>query len=187
MSGPGLVVLGGLPGTGKSTIALPVARRLGAAYLRIDTIEQALADSGELPQRPRAAGYLAGYALARDELGVGLTVLVECVNPLKLTRDAWRDVGERHGAWVLEVELVCSDRREHRRRVENRVVDIPGLVLPTWHQVTEREYEPWERDHLVIDTAATSATEAAGLVVTAATTATTATANAKTAVSRPPG
>ena len=40
-----LVVFGGLPGTGKTTLARQVADRLGATYLRIDTIEQALRSS----------------------------------------------------------------------------------------------------------------------------------------------
>src|SRR5690242_15532319 len=34
------------------------------AYLRIDTIEQALVESGELAAPPAAAGYVTGYALA---------------------------------------------------------------------------------------------------------------------------
>ena len=39
-----LVVFAGLPGSGKSTIARELARQLGAAWLRIDTIETAIAD-----------------------------------------------------------------------------------------------------------------------------------------------
>ncbi|MEU4253774.1 AAA family ATPase [Amycolatopsis sp. NPDC026612] len=165
MRRPGLILLGGLPGTGKSTVAVPVARELGAAYLRIDRIEQALADSRELPEKPRASGYLVGYALARDQLDLGVTVVAECVNPLKITRDAWRQVGDRHGRWTPEVELVCSRPEEHRSRVENRTVDIAGLRLPTWQQVADREYQPWDRDHLVIDTAVTSVANSVELVL----------------------
>jgi predicted kinase len=164
MSREGMIVIGGLPGMGKSTVALPLARRLGAAYLRIDTIEQALNDSGELEAPAKAAGYIVGYATALDQLQVGLTVVVECVNPLKITRDAWRAAAERRSTWILEVELICSDRSEHRTRVQSRDVDIPGLTPPTWRQVTEREYEPWDRDHLVLDTALLSVTDSVSAI-----------------------
>jgi hypothetical protein len=48
---------------------------------------------------------------------------------------------------------MCSDVNEHRRRVETRNTDIPGLKLPTWEEVVGREYHLWDREHLVIDTA----------------------------------
>ena len=47
-----LIILGGLPGTGKTTIARELARQLGAVHVRIDSIEEAILDSGvpsELP------------------------------------------------------------------------------------------------------------------------------------------
>jgi broad-specificity NMP kinase len=37
-----LIIFGGLPGTGKTTISKEVAKRLKAVYLRVDTIEQTL-------------------------------------------------------------------------------------------------------------------------------------------------
>jgi hypothetical protein len=37
--------------------------------------------------------------------------------------------------------------------VESRSSDIGGLKLPTWDDVTSRAYEPWDREHLVLDTA----------------------------------
>jgi hypothetical protein len=54
------------------------------------------------------------------------------------------------------VELVCSDRAEHERRATTRTVDIPDLVLPTWADILAREYEPWDRAHVVLDTAGKS-------------------------------
>ena len=40
-----LIVFSGLPGSGKTTIARELARQLGAVYLRIDVIEQALREA----------------------------------------------------------------------------------------------------------------------------------------------
>ena len=68
------------------------------------------------------------------------------------------------GVRVVEVEVVCSDVGEHRRRAEGRVLDIAGLTKPTWQQITNREYDAWERDRVVIDTAILSIGESARLI-----------------------
>lgn len=148
-----LVVFAGLPGSGKSAIARELARQLRAVWLRIDTIETAIADEAT-PITDE--GYRAAYALAVDNLRLGLDVVGDSVNPWMETRDAWRDAGLAAGAEVLEVEVVCSDPVEHRRRVETRVSDVPGLTRPAWDEVTGRDYRPWTRERLVIDTAGRS-------------------------------
>ena len=145
-----LIVLSGLPGVGKTTIARELARSLDAVHLRIDSIEQALREAGVVVE---AEGYLVAHAVAADNLRVGRSVIADCVNPWPLTRDAWRAVGERCSVSVLEVEVVCSDQAEHRRRVESREADIAGHRLPTWQEVVDRDYRPWDRRPLVIDTA----------------------------------
>jgi len=148
-----LIVLAGLPGTGKSTIARLLAVRLKATYLRIDTIEQALRACATLPAGVVTEGYAVAYHVAEDNLRAGGTVIADSVNPLAVTRDAWVAVAGRAAVPVLEVEVVCSDPSEHRRRVETRSTDVPGLPLPTWDAVQQRHYDPWIRPRLVLDTA----------------------------------
>jgi predicted kinase len=148
-----LIVFGGLPGTGKTAIAREAAREVNAVYVRIDSIEQAIRDSGVLDRPIDDAGYRVAYVVAEDNLRMGCNVVADCVNPLRITREAWVGVADRAGARTVEVEIVCSDPQQHRQRVENRVSDIPGLKLPTWDEVISREYDPWQREHIVIDTA----------------------------------
>src|SRR5438067_1426947 len=119
---PMLVVLSGLSGVGKTTIAREVARVGGAVYLRIDAIEQALRRDGVVVE---GEGYSVAYAIAEDNLRLGRLVVADCVNPWALTRTAWRAVAVRAGVSALEVEIVCSDVDEHKRRVELRAADIP--------------------------------------------------------------
>jgi len=148
-----LVIICGLPATGKTTLARALARQAGAVHLRVDTIEQAIVRSGLAAQPLGPAGYAVAYALAEDHLRQGLTVVAESVNPVAVTRDAWRDVAVRAGTPAVEAEITCSDTAEHRHRAEHRTVDIPDLVLPSWDDIVRRDYEPWHREHVVIDTA----------------------------------
>jgi predicted kinase len=153
-----LIIFGGLSGSGKTVIAAELARRLGAVYLRIDSIEQAIRNSG-IVRSVEDAGYRVGYAVAEENLRLGRTVVADSVNPLQLTRDAWMDVADRASVRAVEVEIVCSDPDVHRRRVETRTTNIAGLRLPTWAEVTARPYEPWAREHIVIDTAVRTVAE----------------------------
>ena len=149
-----LVIFSGLPGAGKSTLAQRLAGELGAVWLRIDTIERAMIDGNEAVSAVDSfdigvAAYCVAYAVAEDNLRLGQTVIADSVNPLEITRRAWRNAAARAGADAVEIEVVCSDAAEHRRRVETR----PGLIPLTWQEVVERDYESWSSDCIRIDTA----------------------------------
>jgi predicted kinase len=154
-----LVIMTGLPATGKTTVGRALAREISAVHLRIDTIEQAVVRAGAGRHPLGAVGYVIGYALAEDYLRQGLTVVADSVNPLAITRRGWHAVAAAVGIEYLDVEVVCSDPVEHQRRATTRMSDIPGLDLPTWREIEEREYEPWDGDRVVLDTARNCVTE----------------------------
>ncbi|MBB3802987.1 putative kinase [Xanthomonas arboricola] len=156
-----LVVFGGLPGVGKSSIAQALLTQCTAFYLRIDTIEQALRDSGALANDVGPAGYMTAYALAEANLQPGHVVVADCVNPLPVTREAWRDVARRTRSRLLEIEVVCSDRKLHRQRVESRRSDVVGLRVPDWSSVLAHDYVAWTEPHWVIDSAVLNPQQAA--------------------------
>ncbi len=152
-----LYIFSGLPGTGKSELAKFLSERFGAIYLRIDTIEQTLRENGIKEVEGR--GYEIAYNIASDNLTQGLSVVADSVNPLEITREAWRKVATNTGTKFCEIEIICSDKREHKQRIESRTSDIDGLSLPTWDDVINRNYEPWTKDRIVIDTAGKSIAE----------------------------
>ena len=160
-----LIIFGGLPATGKTTIAKMLALQCGAVYLRIDSIEQKIREAHVLQADVGPAGYMAAYAIAEDNLRFGHVVIADSVNPLAITRAAWRAVARVASADLFEVEVICSDEAEHRRRVETRSSDVPGLTLPDWDAVRRRDYEPWLEPHLTIDTAMLSAEEASARIL----------------------
>jgi predicted kinase len=162
-----LIVFGGLPGTGKTSISRDLAARMDAVYIRIDTIEQAIRNSPGASQAINEEGYRVAYAVAEDNLRLGKTVISDSVNPVRESRDAWMEVGRLTNSSFLEVEVVCSDAESHRRRVESREATVPGLKLPTWKEVNALEYQPWTRDHIVIDSAHRAVTDCVEALQTA--------------------
>lgn len=150
---PCLIVFSGLPGTGKTSVAQGLARSLGAAYLRIDEIEQAMKTAGLTDIGP--AGYDVAMALAKSNLSIGTAVVADCVNPVRESRRGWQLVAEQSPARLVDVLVICSNADAHQRRVENRRADIPGHVMPTWADVLARDFEPHDAAHIVIDSADT--------------------------------
>lgn len=160
-----LIVFSGLPGTGKTTTAQALARQIGAVYLRIDVIEQAIREAGVLATDVGASGYGVANALALSNLSLGHTVVADCVNPVEESREAWKAIASTTGVKLINIEVVCSDSQEHRRRVETRTGDIPGLVPPTWQSVSAHEYEPWDKTPLTIDTARLTVAESVSTIL----------------------
>ncbi len=136
-----LIILGGKPGVGKTSLARMAAREFGWMLVRVDTIEAVL-----LNGRPRdlgPAGYEIGQAVATENLRLGRTVIADSVNPIDHTRCGWRDAAVRADAPFLEVLVTCSDHEEHRRRVERRSSGPDAPFPPSWPEVQTRVVEPW--------------------------------------------
>jgi predicted kinase len=147
---PTLYIFSGLSGSGKSTLSQLLASDVGATYVRIDTIEQSLRELCSIDVQ--GEGYCLAYRVAADNLRLGISVVADSCNPIELTRREWERVALDVRARYVNIEVVCSDRREHRRRVETRVGTVPGLRLPTWREVAEREYHAWTVERVVVDT-----------------------------------
>jgi predicted kinase len=93
--------------------------------------------------------------IAAANLAIGGTVLIDAVNSVTEARDLWVELAAAEHVPLRTVEVVLADTAEHRRRVEQRDGDLVAGHLPTWQQVLDREYEPWdEQKHgprLVVD------------------------------------
>ena len=154
-----LYIFSGLPGSGKSALSQLVAQQLGAVYLRIDTIEQGLRELCSFDVQ--GEGYRLAYRIASDNLRLGLSVVADSCNPIELTRREWEQVARDAGAHYVNIEVICSDSSEHRRRAEARVAEVSGLKLPTWSEIENREYHDWTVDRVIVDTAGRSKMECA--------------------------
>jgi len=159
-----LVSLSGLPGVGKTTLAKELAVRVRAIHLRVDSIEAAMKNSALGIHPAEDAGYLAIASIAKDNLLLGFDVIADTVNPIETTRRLWADTAVAGAACLLNIEVVCSDQTLHRKRVEARKSDIEGLVVPNWRTVLNRTFEPWQEDHVIVDTSVNSIEKCAAII-----------------------
>jgi predicted kinase len=148
---PILFILSGLPASGKSTLSKFIVKKYGAIYLRVDTIEQGLRDLCKFDVQ--GEGYELSYRIANDNLRLGVNVCADACNPIPLTRKAWEGIAQSNACLFVNIEVICSDKHEHKRRAETRKSEIENLNLPNWIEIENREYHQWESERIIIDTA----------------------------------
>jgi len=150
-----LIVISGLPGTGKTAVAAGLATRLSAVHLSIDSIEDAILGAGlARGWEVGVAAYEATRAAAEQNLVLGRVVVVDAVNDTNAARQTWRNAADRAAAALRFVMLNCTSVEEHRRRLEGRRRSLPHIPEPSWEQVLARAfaYEPWTDDCVIVDT-----------------------------------
>ena len=155
---PTLYIFAGLPGAGKTTVAQRVAQKQSAAYLRIDTVEQAIKDCCSIPVETE--GYRLACRIAQENLAIGINVVVDSCNSVTETRNSFEGIARDCDSGFLNIEVVCSDTNEHRIRIETRTTSTGNIHFLTWEDVVSREYHEWDRERIVIDTAGKSVSDA---------------------------
>lgn len=147
---PVLFILSGLPASGKSTLSKFIAKRYNAVYLRIDTVEQGLRDLFKL--KVEGEGYGLSYKIASDNLELGLNVVADSCNSINLTRKQWEDVAKSKDCSFINIEVICSNKNEHKKHAGTRKSEVKNLKLPSWASIENREHDDWESERIVIDT-----------------------------------
>jgi predicted kinase len=155
---PTLIVLSGLPGSGKTALGEDLSRALLIPVFSVDPIEAAMWRAGLAKTDTGVAAYEVARTLADEHLRLRIPVIVDAVNPVEAPRAAWRNLAAKHRVSLKIIECVCSDETMLRQRIESRVRSVAGTHEMTWARLLQRraEYEAWTDPRLVLDTARTS-------------------------------
>jgi predicted kinase len=148
-----LIVMSGLPATGKSALADALAAAVDAIVVAVDPIESALLRSGIEPSQPTGlAAYAVAAAIAETNLRLDRTVIVDAVNAVGAAKTWWIDLARREDVRLLVVETICSDEALHRQRLVERRRAL-AIGEPNWEAVTLRreEWVAWPFAPLVVD------------------------------------
>jgi len=149
-----IILMSGLPGSGKSTIAESLAKELKLPIFSVDPIESSIIKSGiKKSFETGLAAYVVADTLAAEQLKLGISVIIDAVNAIKEARDMWQKLSAKYNAKLIIIECIL-DTKIHKERLEERVRNMHGMPEVTWEDVENRkkEYLPWQEERLVLDT-----------------------------------
>jgi len=145
-----LVVIGGLPGTGKSTLGYRLARERGWALLSKDQINRSMV---QVDVVDFWVGYEVMFGLARLNLRNGVSVVLDAVFRLERLRAQAARVAEECAAAFASVECSCSDGDTWQERVASRPAMVDGWTPVDWEgiQRIQKRYAAWQPPFLALD------------------------------------
>ncbi len=150
-----LIVISGLPGSGKSTVAEAVARELKLSLFSLDPIKASIIKSGLAKSFENGhAAWLVAVGLADEQLKLDNSVVIDAINAEEAAKDSWRELATKRDAELIVVECFTSDRALHKKRIANRVRNLHGIPEVTWEWVENRRkaYTQWREPVLALDT-----------------------------------
>jgi predicted kinase len=149
---PTLILFSGMPGSGKTTLARMVARKMGIPAFAKDRMQRVLRDHN-LAEASSGDGYFIILDMADEQLSLGLSVILDATFPLDHFRMVASETAARHRARFCAFYCYCSDDRVWRERMNQRVQYVPGWKPVGWGDVLRmREYyQPWNDNAMFVD------------------------------------
>jgi aminoglycoside phosphotransferase family enzyme/predicted kinase len=149
-----LILMTGLPGTGKTTVAGALARELQASVLSTDRIRAERPDPRRFTVREKSGVYERMFARASRSLAAGRRVILDGTFYLERLRRAGTALGRQAGVPVFLVE-VTAPLPAVKRRMEQRLRAARGPAPAAFevHGYIRRRFEPVRGRHFVVDTA----------------------------------
>jgi predicted kinase len=138
-----LIILSGLPGTGKSTLASRLARELRMPLFCIDDVIGEVPEDAGIEFWDSKVGIL--LHLVEVQLDLGLSVIVDSVF-MNTDRHHARELARKYGALFYPIYVFISDDKVWKQRVHERYDEMNNTDVATWERIQhQRErFRSWE-------------------------------------------
>lgn len=161
---PALVVVAGLPGTGKSELCRDLARRSGAVILQSDVLRRLLFEKPIYSWQESRRLFAAIHAACQKLLRSGVSCIVDATNLSESHRRPLYDVAETAGAKLIVVEVTAPPEIARNRLSERAAMaDSASEADAAIYERMSREWEDIGRDHFVVDTSKRTARAVAAI------------------------
>ncbi len=143
-----LIIICGLPGSGKSTLSKRLKTKIPAIYLNTDIIRKQITKNPTYDENEKKAVYLEMMNIAEKHINQGRNVILDATFSTRKFRDLALRVTDdlRIIECTLPEQMVRA--RLDRRKERNKAISDAGFEI---YQKMKESFEEIEGDHLVID------------------------------------
>lgn len=164
---PVLVVLSGLPGSGKSYFCRRLVSRYPMALLKSDALRKALFDQPTYSAEESRRLFSACHLVLSRLLATGIPATFDATNLREVHRRQAYRIADKHKAKLILVHLQAPPAVVHQRleaRVKGRRSDDLSNAGPEVYERMQRDVEPIGRPHISVDTSADIETAIAAIL-----------------------
>ena len=152
---PVLLVLSGLPGSGKSYLRRELQKRHPLAALESDALRRVLFQPARHTQREHRRLFPAMQLVAGRLLGRGISVVYDATNLREAHREPLYRLAADHGAHLLVIAVSAPDEVIRKRLAEREAradpLDASDATVAVFEKMRP-EAEPVARAHVAVDT-----------------------------------
>lgn len=141
------VLVTGLPASGKTTLALALAEKLGAIHLNTDVVRRELDLMGQYDPESKARVYKTLEEKLEQWLQQKRDVVVDATLYRESLRRPFFEIGARHGYVPSLIEIRASEAAIHERMQQKRLYSEADMSV---YNKLKPLYEPISRFHLVL-------------------------------------
>lgn len=148
-----LILITGLPATGKSTVARRLARELGAEILRTDIVRKDLLKTATYSEDEKELVYRAVFMLADYLIKNDVNVIIDGTFYKYNLRKNAKKIAKKRGKRFFLIETRCPEDIVLKRLDERKKnLRSPSDADEAVYYKVKKAFEPIKEDHLLIDT-----------------------------------
>jgi len=145
-----LIIVCGLPGSGKSSLARALAKSLRAAYISSDITRKKMFKQPSYSEQEKVAVYAGMAARAEDAIRSGRDTIVDATFYLRNERERFAGIAKNASTPVFTIVCRLDERNTERRLGRRRKGGPSDADYEVYLKLKER-FEPVEGPHLEVD------------------------------------
>ena len=142
-----IIVVFGLPGSGKTFFSMHLKKELNACHLNTDIVREEMNRKGMYDEKSKQEVYQRMILKAKEELDKGSDVILDGTFHKQARRQQVTGIAEKTGKNIFFIEIKASEESIIRRLEGNREYSEADFEV---FEKIKKEFDSFKDDHLIL-------------------------------------